>query len=158
MTWSDFEAAAPGLARAAKARFEATRLALIGTIRADGSPRISPIEPYFTSGDLVFGVMARSHKARDLARDPRCVLHTAVVDPNAGEPEFKLYGRVMAIAEPRDVPADAWWLSEPPDAAHVFALNVEQASSVVWALQRGEMTVTRWSPERGLDETTRRYP
>src|SRR5207247_527804 len=35
MSWSDFERAAPSLARAAQARLEATRVALLGTIRAD---------------------------------------------------------------------------------------------------------------------------
>jgi hypothetical protein len=157
MTWSDFEAAAPALAGAAKARLEATRIALLGTIRADGSPRISPVEPYFTSEQLLFGAMARSHKARDLARDSRCVLHSSVVDPNAGESEFKLYGTAVA-AESAEAPADAWWLSHPPEAARVFALQIDQAASVVWALARGELTVTIWSASGGLRQETRSYP
>ena len=157
MTWGEFERAAPELARAAQARFEATRLALLGTLRADGSPRISPIEPYFTDDDLLLGAMARSLKARDLERDPRCVLHSPIVDPNAGEPEFKLYGRVVPTTA-RVARSDAWWLSHPPDAARVFTLDIEQAAAVTWELARGEMTVTRWSPQRGLDARTRSYP
>ena len=157
MTWKEFEAAAPALARAARTRLEATRIALLGTIRADGSPRISPVEPYFTPEELVFGAMARSRKAGDLARDPRCVLHTAIIDPNAGEPEFKLYGRAVEIAA-RAGPAEAWWLSHPPDTSRVFALSIDHASSVAWALERAEMTVTRWSEKHGLVESTHRYP
>jgi Pyridoxamine 5'-phosphate oxidase len=157
MNWSDFERAAPSLARAAQARLEATRIALLGTIRADGAPRISPIEPYFAGGELMLGAMARSLKARDLHRDPRCVLHSAISDPDAGEPEFKLYGQAVPI-ETADVPAEAWWRSHPRGAAVVFAFRVESASCVAWALERGEMTVTRWSKRGGLKETTRTYP
>ena len=157
MSWSDFERAAPSLARAARARLEATRIALLGTLRRDGSPRISPIEPYFAGDELLLGAMARSLKARDLRRDPRCVLHSAISDPDAGEPEFKLYGRALAV-ETADVPAEAWWRSHPRDAADVFAFGVESASRVGWALERGEMTVTQWSKQGGLKETTRTYP
>lgn len=160
MNWSDFEGAAPSLALAAKARLEATRIALLGTIRADGSPRISPIEPYFTPDDLLLGAMARSLKASDLVRDPRCVLHSAITEPDAGEPEFKLYGTATEVTDAarRSAPVGAWWLGQLPDAARVFALDIKEAASVGWALERGEMTVTRWSPVRGVEEETRRYP
>jgi Pyridoxamine 5'-phosphate oxidase len=156
MGWSDFSRETPTLAQAARARLEATRIALLGTIRADGSPRISPIEPYFASDELVLGAMAKSLKVRDLRRDPRCVLHSAISDPDAGEPEFKLYGRAVPF-ESTDLPATAWWLSHPA-AAYVFTLEIESATSVAWALERGEMIVTRWSAQEGLDETTRSYP
>ena len=157
MTWAEFEQAAPDLARATRERLESTRIALLGTIRGDGSPRISPVEPYFTSAALLFGAMAHSAKARDLARDARCVLHSAISEPDAGETEFKLYGTASEAAE-RNARADAWWQSYPQEAAHVFAFGIETAVSVAWALERGELTVTRWSPERGLEEETRSYP
>lgn len=157
MRWGDFERAAPTLAQPARARFEVTRIALLGTLRADGSPRISPIEPYFTPDELLLGAMARSLKALDLCRDPRCVVHSAISEPDAGEPEFKLYGRALATSH-RDARPDAWWLSYPADAAVVFALEIERASSVTWALERGEMTVVSWSPSVGLTEETRSYP
>jgi hypothetical protein len=160
MTWHDFERAAPALAQAARARLEATRIALLGTIRADGSPRISPIEPYFTQKQLLLGAMTRSLKARELTRDSRCVVHSAISAPDAGEPEFKLYGTVSEVTdtEERQARADAWWLSHPADAARVFTFAVAEAVSVEWALERGEMTVTRWSVQRGLDTSSRSYP
>lgn len=157
MNWGDFERAAPALAHAARARFEATRIALLGTLRADGSPRISPIEPYFTPGDLLLGAMSRSLKAVDLRRDPRCVLHSAISEPDAAEPEFKLYGTAVDAPD-RDARPDAWWMSHPQDAARVFALNVQSAAAVAWELERGEMTVTRWSERDGLAQATRSYP
>jgi hypothetical protein len=156
MIWSELEAAAPALAEAARARFEGTHVAMLGTIRADGSPRVSPIEPYFTPDNLLFGAMARSAKARDLERDRRCAFHSAIADPNGGDPEFKLYG--TAIDTDETPPTDAWWLSYPPEMAHVFALDVEEAVWVDWQLERGEMTVTRWSPARGLEQRVQTYP
>ena len=157
MRWSEFERAAPALAQAARARLEATHIALLGTLRRDGSPRISPIEPYFTPDELLLGAMARSMKAIDLRRDPRCVLHSAVTEPDAGEPEFKLYGRAVP-AEAADVPPTAWWLSQPLGAAYVCTLEIESAASITWQLERGEMTVMRWSLRDGLAEATRSYP
>jgi hypothetical protein len=139
VSWRDFELAAPEVAQAAKSRFEATRIALLGTLRADGSPRISPVEPFFTSDHLLFRAMTRSHKARDLERDPRCVLHSAISEPEAGEREFKLYGTAVVCDEDeRDAPSDAWWASHPAEAARVFSLEIEEA--------------------RGLEERTRAYP
>jgi hypothetical protein len=145
------------LAQAARARLEATHIALLGTLRRDGSPRISPIEPYFTPDELLLGAMVRSMKAIDLRRDPRCALHSAVTEPDAGATEFKLYGRAAPSAAAH-VPPTAWWLSHPGGSAYVFTLDVESAASISWQLERGEMTVMRWSPRQGLEETTRSYP
>ncbi|MFL5951310.1 MAG: pyridoxamine 5'-phosphate oxidase family protein [Gaiellaceae bacterium] len=159
MIWSDFERAAPALAGAARARLEATRIALLGTIRADGSPRISPIEPFFAGQHLLLGAMARSAKARDLERDARCALHSSISDPDAGETEFKLYGRVTEVDDSvRELRSDAWWLSHAGDVARVYTMQVEEAAAVAWALERGELTMTRWSTRAGLKEVTRSYP
>ena len=49
-SWRDMELGAPELARLGMARLTSPRVALLGTLRRDGSPRISPIEPYITAG------------------------------------------------------------------------------------------------------------
>jgi hypothetical protein len=82
MIWQEFEAAAPRLAGLGRERFERDHLALIGTLRAEGSPRISPVEPYLVLGHLLLGFEWPTSKARDL-RDPRCTLHSTVTDPTA---------------------------------------------------------------------------
>jgi hypothetical protein len=159
MTWSDLEAAAPEVARRGRDRLDRARVALLGTLRKDGSPRISPVEPYFTEGQLIFGAMSWSLKARDLLRDPRCVLHSAVSSPDSGEGELKLYGRGLPAGEDvRDGCAGAWWLAHPREAASVFSLGIEQAAVISWDTGRGEMSVKRWSPRRGYTERTRSYP
>jgi hypothetical protein len=65
--------ARPGLLRA--------RVALLGTLRRDSSPRIGPIEPYIVEGQLLIGAMAWSKKTDDL----RYVLHSPVTGPDSGE-------------------------------------------------------------------------
>ncbi len=97
MLWREFEAVAPGMARLGGERFERTRVALIGTIRKDGAPRISPVEPLIVQGDLLLGMLWRSKKALDLLREPRCVLHSAIADINGSEGEFKLRGRAVEV-------------------------------------------------------------
>jgi hypothetical protein len=84
------EAGAPYIARLGMERLNATRLTMLGTLCRDGSPRISPVEPYVTSGHLLVGAMTWSGKAADLRRDPRYVLHSVVTGPDAGQGELKL--------------------------------------------------------------------
>jgi hypothetical protein len=159
MPWAELEAAAPEIARPGRARLEAARVALLGTLRKDGSPRISPIEPYFTEGHLLFGAMAWSLKAKDLGRDPRCVVHSAVTGPDAGEGELKLYGRAAEAEE--DIQAacrDGWWIGRPAESAFVFTLMIDAATFVEWDYGSSEMIVKRWSPQRGFRLAKRGYP
>ena len=158
MSWRDLEAGAPGLAREGWARFSRTRVALLGTIREDGSPRISPIEPFLLSGQLVVGVMP-SPKLDDLRRDARCVLHSSVSDIDGSEGEFKLHGRAMASQDPAFLNADGtWWAGREPDRVGVFAIEIDEAVLVTWSADQGRMTKARWSRAAGAREATRTYP
>lgn len=49
-SWLDLDQTAPHTTRTGRARLNQARMALLGTLRPDGSPRISPAEPYFTDG------------------------------------------------------------------------------------------------------------
>jgi len=159
VSWAEVEAAAPEIARLGRERLDETRVALLGTLRKDGSPRISPIEPFLSDGHLLLGAMSRSAKTRDLKRDPRCVLHTTVTGPDTGDPELKLYGRAIEVDDAvRDACEGAWWRHHPREAAVVFSLTIERAVFVSWDLDRGKITMKRWSAQDGLGETTRGYP
>jgi hypothetical protein len=153
------EVGAPEIARLGLARLRSTHVALLGTLRRDGSPRISPIETYLVAGQLLVGAMSWSRKADDLQRDPRYVLHSAITGPDAAEGEFKVYG-VAAIADKdvRDAAADAWWMASPPDKAIVFSLDIDLAVFIDWNFARGQMTVHRWSDRSGYKQSQRRYP
>jgi Pyridoxamine 5'-phosphate oxidase len=128
--------------------------AYLGTLRPDGRPRISPVEGHVWKEALLIGVMRRSLKARDLARDPRCTLQSPVSAPDSGDPELKLYCRAVPAS---DEPPGAWWTGRAGDAC-VFALEIEDAALVEWDIARGKMTVTSWSPARGERRANRSYP
>jgi Pyridoxamine 5'-phosphate oxidase len=158
-SWQELEAAAPQIALLGRARLDTTRVALLGTLRKDGSPRITPVEPHFSQGELVFGSMTRSEKTRDLLRDPRCALHSAITSPDAGEAELKLYGRaVEASPEVRARCAEGWWRGRAASVAIVFVMSIAQAAIVEWDLDQGQMTVRRWSTSGGQTKESRTYP
>ena len=159
MIWRDLEIQAPEIARLGRERLDRTRVALLGTLRGDGWPRVSPVEPYFAAGHLLFGSMTTSLKTADLGRDPRCVLHSAVTGPDSGEGELKLYGRAIPAPDQiRHECREGWWTGRPPEAAAVFSLDIEEATFVSWDLEHGQMIVRRWSPRSGLKENRRSYP
>jgi Pyridoxamine 5'-phosphate oxidase len=158
MSWRTLETSAPEIARLGKERLDQARVALLATLRKDGSPRISPVEPYLSQGHLLFGAMSWSLKARDLRRDSRCVLHSAVTGPDNGEGELKLYGRAVEANEQTRDSCQAWWSERPSSTAIVFTLEIEQAAFISWNIERGQMIVQRWSAQRGYSKKTRGYP
>ncbi len=99
-TWDQFRTGSPELAAKAEARMAADGLVLVGTVRANGWPRISPVEPLVVEGDLYLGMMWHSRKAHDLLREPRCVVHTATSDRSGTTGDVKLYGRAVDVADP----------------------------------------------------------
>ena len=102
MNWSEFKIAAPELAEAGERLFERTGVVLLGTIRRDGSPRISPVEQLFAGEQLYLGMMPESFKAKDLLRDGRCTVHSLISDKHAPEGEFKLHGVAVNVQDPAE--------------------------------------------------------
>lgn len=98
--WTDFAAAAPRIAEVFTRRHAATgNLCMLGTLRPDGFPRISPMEPRFLEGDLWLVGMPHTAKFADLQADPRFALHTATVDTQVSDGDAKLWGRVEDIRD-----------------------------------------------------------
>ena len=100
MIWGQFQCEEPDLAKPGEELFDRTGLVLVGTIRADGCPRIIPAEPILTNGHLYLGMMWQSRKALDFLRDPRCTGHNAVSQRHGTEGEFKVYGRAVEVTGP----------------------------------------------------------
>ncbi|MEZ0089650.1 pyridoxamine 5'-phosphate oxidase family protein [Streptacidiphilus sp. EB129] len=96
-TWNETEVAAPELAAAVRGRFEAHGMGLMATLRRDGSPRISGIEPLFALGELWLGMMPNSLKGADLRRDPRLALHSATEDKDVTRGDAKIAGRAVEV-------------------------------------------------------------
>lgn len=133
MKWEGFRAAAPELADRIQARFDASGLAVIATLRRDGSPRISPVETLFGGGDLWLGMMGESLKARDLQRDPRIALHSATADKNVSEGDAKVAGRAVEVTDDEGIRrfvalVNAHMGGDPPPPFHCFTIDVTEAS------------------------------
>lgn len=147
-TWQQFASQAPELAVLGEAQFGRTGLALVGTLRRDGWPRISPVEPLIVDGQLYLGMMWRSVKALDLLRDSRCVVHSTVSDRGGTEGEFKVYGRAVEVTglDERRRFGDAVYAAigfrpEEPEF-HCFAIAIE--SVVFSVLRNGEFHRQVW--------------
>lgn len=159
-SWNDVTAAAPQLAELVKARFDATGLALLATLRADGSPRITGIEPFFAGEELWLGMMWESRKALDLRRDPRCAVHAATVDKEAAAGDARVSGRAVEVDDAAKESAAAALAeatgSDPGQHGpwHLFRLDVTEVTHLVPA---GDHLVIRWwnpaTGERRVDRS-----
>ena len=133
----------------AEERFQRHGLVLIGTLRRDGWPRISPVEPLIVDGVLYLGMSWRSRKALDLLWDPRITVQTIVSNKDGTEGEVKLYGRAEDVrsTETRRTYLEAvrremgYELSEAEEF-HLFAVDIESAAYVV--IEGGEQRVKVW--------------
>jgi len=149
VSWRAFRVAAPELGTKAEALFERTGVVLLGTVRSDGSPRISPVEPLIVEHDLYLGMMWRSLKALDLLRDPRCTLHSSISDRLAREGEFKLHGRVSEVRDLEErarycaaLKAKIGWAPDEP-RFHLFVLSHVESAALFFN-EETERVVKRW--------------
>ncbi len=154
MEWDEFEAACPEIGQVARERFAKDELVMLGTLRRDGSPRISPCEVDFAGGRMLFGMMWHSMKALDLRRDTRLVVHSVTSERAGTDGDIKLYGRAVEIFDAatralyrETVQARIEWAPEEP-RFHVFALDVERAGYVVIGDER--QRTMAWEPSSGL--------
>lgn len=136
-SWSEFEATAPGLAEIANERFGALGVLLVGTIRKDGSPRVTPIEYMIIDGEFYTGGMWQSKKCLDMERDPRVVFHSAVTQKTGAEGDMKVYGDVISITDPAERQRLAQAEFErsgyrPEEPWHVFRLDIRDVGFVVF--------------------------
>jgi hypothetical protein len=143
--WADLEAGAPELAAVGREEFARHGMALVGTLRRDGRPRISCIDPVLLDGELYLGMMWRSRKAVDLLRDPRLVVHNAICTNTGLEVEFSLHGHAEEVDDAgvrgRFVVAaaarSAW-----RDPFHLFRVALDSAAVVRYA--SGHQHVRVW--------------
>ena len=139
-----------------------TGLVLLGTLRADGWPRISPIEPMIFEGQLIVGGTRGTRKTADLVRDPRCVVNTIVTDKEGTEGEIKLVGRAHELTDAvilallaEDI-LKRYGFRPPETTYHHFWMDVTSATYIVF---RGDLTnrVVSWREGQQVAETIRRW-
>jgi hypothetical protein len=110
------------------------------------------------AGDLVLGMIWQSKKALDLLRDPRCVLHSVVTDPDANEGEFKLRGGAVAAEAHYFDQIRARWHMAPAAPLHVSWIDILGASLTTYDFDQGLMLVKLWDAEGGISEMRRFHP
>ncbi|GCD45136.1 pyridoxamine 5'-phosphate oxidase family protein [Streptomyces paromomycinus] len=142
--WAGFLAAQPELAGQVEARFAAYRHHVLGTLRADGSPRLSGIEADIRSGELWLGMMANSRKALDLRRDPRFALHA---NPGPGTDmaggDVRVAGRAVEVTDPA-VLARYVDAAKPPEPFHLF--RAELTEVVRTYVEDPHIVLEAWRP------------
>jgi len=156
--WRELEVAATSLAAEGRRLLDRHHLLLAGTIRCDGTPRISPIEAHIVEGELVHAMIAGTLKVRDLRRDPRIVLNSPVLHPGDPNEELKLRRRVrpvedtalLAAAHGKFEAVSGW---RPQPDWPVFAVDLEEAAFIRWAGR--VMHMSRWTGSGDLVETSR---
>lgn len=92
-SWAEFEQTAPELAGAGTRLWGQIDLGYLATAGRDGAPRVHPVVVVIADGELAVAVVMTSPKFRDLQRDGRFALHTALV--GADDEELFLRGRVV---------------------------------------------------------------
>lgn len=152
MSWAEFAEAAPHVAAVFRRRHAAAgKLCLLATLRSDGFPRISPVEPRIFEARLWIVGMPGTTKFRDLQRDPRFCLHTATVDSQVTDGDAKLWGVARDVQDAalhqrfaEDVFADIGLDLRGQEFHPFLEARITGASSV--AFQDGHLDITVWKP------------
>lgn len=136
-TWTEFVNAEPQLADLVQQRLDATGMVMLGTLRRNGWPRISPCEFLYVDDELMLGMMWQSKKALDLLRDPRCTLHSITTDPDGGEGDAKIYALAVDVQDSRrrarfrEVTKEQMDFDLEEPEFHVFAMDIQAVAYVV---------------------------
>jgi hypothetical protein len=154
MNWTELERAQPRLAELGQQRLINPGVVLVGTIRRDGTPRLSPVEPLLMDGDLWLSMMWQSTKAADLLRDPRILVHSVITSRDGSEGEFKIRGTARAEDDPGlqrryadTVAATLGWEPEP-GRFHLFAVDMGDVTFIHYDDSTGDQFVATWPPGR----------
>jgi Pyridoxamine 5'-phosphate oxidase len=148
--WAELAKQQPKLAELGERMLGDPGVVLVATVRKDGSPRVSAVEPLFWEGDLWLAMLLGSYKARDLQHDPRILVHSIVTSRNGEAGEFKVRGLVAAESDPAiqarfaaRVAEDLGWRPEP-GKFHLFRVEAEDVTFMRFVEASGDQYVTRW--------------
>lgn len=155
MRWSDFQERQPRLAEIASDRLIGPGVVLVATIRNDGTPRISAVEPFVLDGELWLCMLLGSRKAADLMRDPRLLVHSIITGREEPGGEVKVRGSARAVDDEathrrfaEEVSKVLPWSPEP-GRFHLFALDVEQVTFIRYN-DDGDQHLVLWP--RGVEQ------
>lgn len=150
-TWTEFVTGAPTIAATFTRRHRAARnLCMLATLRSDGFPRISPMEPRIFEDELWITGMPKTTKYLDLQRDPRLCLHTATVDTEVKDGDAKLWGEAYVVPYGTlhqrfaDALFDDIGLDLRGQEFDLIGVDITGASAV--QVSDGHLDVTIWKP------------
>jgi hypothetical protein len=154
MHWQELVDRQPRLAAKAHDRLIEPGVVLVATVRRDGSPRLSPVEPFVLEGDLLLSMLWGSYKAGDLLRDPRVLVHSIVTGRDGSEGELKLRGLAHEESDlalqgryADAVGARLGWHPEP-GRFHLFSIRVRDVTFIRYHEPTGDQFVASWPPSR----------
>jgi hypothetical protein len=154
MHWHELADRQPRLVEVARARLLEPGVVLVATVRKDGTPRLSPVEPFVLDGDLLLSMLWGSFKARDLQRDPRVLVHSIVTGREGAEGELKLRGSAVEERDPSRqrryadaVSVSLGWQPEP-GRFHLFSLDISDVTFIRYDEPTGDQFVATWPPAR----------
>jgi hypothetical protein len=147
-SWADLRAADPELAAIGAERLLGPGLVMVGTRRANGWARLSPVEPLEVDGVLYLGMIWQSYKALELLRDPKVSIQSVVTRADGIEGDVKLYGTAAHVADAptRERYCEALFAHigwRPEGDFHLFAVDICEVGFVV--VEGSEHRALHWS-------------
>ncbi|MGH2680618.1 MAG: pyridoxamine 5'-phosphate oxidase family protein [Actinomycetota bacterium] len=140
-TWAEFELADPELAAFGRARLH-HQVCFHATLRADGSPRVHPIEAWIAAGLLLVRFRGHSPKVAEVLRDGRYALHSPMDNLEGEGGEFLVRGWMERISDRH--PGAQAITEEAPFPRAFFAMSVDEAVATTY---EGDAPVyRRWRP------------
>jgi Pyridoxamine 5'-phosphate oxidase len=130
VNWEEFERSAPELAAFGRDRLEG-RVAFLATVRADGSPRVHPVEAWFAAGRMLVRMWPTSPKVRDLKHDPRYALHSLMDNFEGVGGEFFVAGRAARVDDQALI-ATASVGKHDPEQYVLFGFGVDEAIGTIY--------------------------
>jgi hypothetical protein len=150
MRWQDLCDRQPRLAELARQRLIEPGVLLVATVRKDGTPRLSPVEPWLMDGELWLSMMWGSLKAADLARDQRVLVHSIVTGRDGGEGEIKVRGAAVTVDDREtqqryadQVSAALGWSPEP-GRFHLFRVAIDDVTVISYDEATADQHVVLW--------------
>jgi hypothetical protein len=153
--WCEFAGAEPEFAQQVHKCFMGLTAGTMATLRRDGSPRISGVNPLLWNGDLFLPMFfPNAVRVADLRRDPRLALHSPTASALKedwsdwpGEAKIAGYG-VETVIDPHQR------LSAFQTG---FRIDVSEVVRVFFG-QADQFIIESWHEGRGLQRHERPYP
>ena len=142
-SWNGFEQQGPELSGALRRQFTATMHCILGTLRADGSPRLTGLEAHFGEGELWLAMMPDSRKADDLRRDPRFSLHSAP-DVSLVEGDAKVNGLAIPVDDDETRARFAATLPQPPPSSGFALFRGDLTDASLARVDGDHMVIDIW--------------